>query len=73
VFGCVAHGDNRDLRDVVFLIEMESDASAFVVEVFQYETQQLLGTHIDDVPTFTLPNVDDKAFVLSAQSEAVAL
>ena len=52
---------------------MKTGASAFGVGAFQYEAQQLLGTHIDVVPTFTLPNVDDKAFVHSIQSEAVPL
>jgi predicted nucleotidyltransferase len=73
VFGSVARGESNDVSDVDFLIEMESDASAFGVGAFQYEAQQLLGTHIDVVPTFTLPNVDDEAFVHSVQAEAVAL
>jgi predicted nucleotidyltransferase len=73
VFGSVARGESNDVSDVDFLIEMESEASAFGVGAFQYEAQQLLGTPIDVVPTFTLPNVDDKAFVNSVQSEAVAL
>ena len=73
VFGSVARGESNAVSDVDFLIEMVSNASAFGVGAFQYEAQQLLGTPIDVVPTFTLPNVDDKAFVHSIQSEAVAL
>jgi predicted nucleotidyltransferase len=73
VFGSVARGESNDISDVDFLIEMESNASAFGVGAFQYEVQQLLGTHIDVIPTFTLPNVEDKAFAQSVQSEAVAL
>ena len=73
VIGSVARGESNDNSDVDFLIELESDASAFGVGAFQYEVQQLLGTHIDVIPTFTLPNIEDKAFVQSVQSEAVAL
>jgi len=73
VFGSVARGESSEISDVDFLIEMESDASALGVGAFQYEVQQLLGTRIDVIPTFTLPKVEDKAFVQSVQSEAVAL
>jgi predicted nucleotidyltransferase len=73
VFGSVARGENNEISDVDFLIEMEPDASAFGIGAFQYEVQQLLGIHVDVIPTFTLPKVEDKAFVQSIQSEAVAL
>ena len=73
VFGSVARGDETNLSDVDFLIEMESGASSFGIGAFQFEVQKLLGIQIDVVPTFALPNVDDKSFVQSLQSEAVAL
>jgi predicted nucleotidyltransferase len=73
VFGSGARGESSDINDIDFLIEMESGASAFGVGAFQYEVQQLLGTHIDVIPTFTQPKVEDKAFVQSILSEAIAL
>ena len=73
VFGSVARGDDTNLSDVDFLIEMESGASSFGIGAFQFEVQKLLGIQIDVVPTFALPNVDDKNFVQSLQREAVAL
>ena len=73
VFGSVARGESKEFSDVDFLIEMDDDASAFGVGAFQFEAQQLLGIHVDVVPTFTLPKVEDKNFVQSIQSEAVIL
>ena len=73
VFGSVARGESSEVSDVDFLIEMEADASALGIGAFQFETQQLLGVQIDVIPTFTLPKVEDKTFVQSVQSEAVAL
>ncbi|MBT7070941.1 MAG: nucleotidyltransferase [Anaerolineae bacterium] len=73
VFGSVARGDETNLSDVDFLIEMKSGASAFGVGAFQFEVQKLLGIQIDVVPTFALSGVDDKNFVHSLQREAVAL
>jgi predicted nucleotidyltransferase len=73
VFGSVARGESNEISDVDFLIEMDSDASAFGVGALQYEVQQLLGIHIDVIPTFALPKVEDKAFIQAVQSEAVAL
>ena len=73
VFGSVARGESNEISDVDFLIEMEADASALGIGAFQFEAQQLLGIHIDVIPTFTLPKIEDKIFVQSVQSEAVAL
>jgi predicted nucleotidyltransferase len=73
VFGSVARGESTDLSDVDFLIEMDEDVSALGVGAFQYEAQQLLGIHIDVIPTFALRNVDDQDFVRSVQADAVAL
>ncbi len=73
VFGSVARGESSEISDVDFLIEMEADASALGIGAFQFEAQKLLGIHIDVIPTFTLPKVEDKTFVQSVQSEAVAL
>jgi len=73
VFGSVARGESNETSDVDFLIEMETGASAFGVGAFQFEVQELLGIPTDVIPTFTLPKVEDKAFVQSVQAEAVAL
>lgn len=73
VFGSVARGEGSDVSDVDFLIEMDENVSAFGVGAFQYEAQQLLGIHIDVIPTFALQRVEDQAFVRSVQSDAVAL
>jgi predicted nucleotidyltransferase len=73
VFGSVARGESNEISDVDFLIEMEADASALGIGAFQFEAQQLLGIPIDVIPTFTLLKIEDKNFVQSVQSEAVAL
>lgn len=73
VFGSVARGESTDISDVDFLIEMDEDVSALGVGAFQYEVQQLLGIHIDVIPTFALQTVDDQEFVRSVQADAVAL
>ena len=73
VFGSVARGESNEVSDIDFLIEMEPGASVFGVGAFQFEAQKLLGLHIDVIPTFTLPKVEDKSFVQSVQSSAVAL
>ena len=73
VFGSVARGESNEISDIDFLIEMDADASAFGVGAFQFEAQKLLGRQIDVIPTFTLPKIEDKKFLRSLQSEAVAL
>ena len=73
VFGSVARGESKDVSDIDFLIEMDENVSAFGVGAFQYEVQQLLGIHIDVIPTFALLDVEDKAFVQSVQADAVAI
>jgi uncharacterized protein len=73
VFGSVAREESNEISDIDFLIEMESGASAFGVGAFQFEAQKLLGRQIDVVPTFTLSKIEDKNFLQSLQSEAVAL
>jgi len=73
VFGSVARGESVEVSDIDFLVELEAGASVFGVGAFQYEAQKLLGTNIDVIPTFTLPKVEDKSFVKSVQTEAVAL
>jgi len=73
VFGSVAREESNPASDIDLLIEMESGASAFGVGAFQFEAQKLLGVHVDVVPTFALPNVEDREFVQSLQGEAVAL
>ena len=73
VFGSVARGEGTDISDVDFLIEMDESVSALSVGAFQYEVQQLLGIHIDVIPTFALQGVDDQDFVRAVQADAVAL
>ena len=73
VFGSVAREESKDVSDIDFLIEMDENVSAFGVGAFQYEVQQLLGIHIDVIPTFALLDVEDKAFVQSVQADAVAI
>jgi len=73
VFGSVARGENTDVSDVDLLIEMDESVSALGVGAFQYEVQQLLGIHIDVIPTFALQKVEDQDFVRSVQADVVAL
>jgi predicted nucleotidyltransferase len=73
IFGSVARGDTRIGSDVDFLIEMAADASALGVGGFQYDAQQLLGIHVDVVPTFALSRQKDEDFVKTIEAEAVAL
>ena len=73
VFGSVARGDNSEVSDVDFLVEMDDDASALGIGGFQFEVQKLLGIEIDVIPTFVFPKVSDQDFVRNIQSEAVAL
>jgi len=73
IFGSVARGDSTEISDIDFLIELEESASVFGVGGFQFEVQKLFGVDIDVIPTFALPNVEDKAFVQRIKSEAVAL
>ena len=73
VFGSVARGESNEVSDVDFLVEMKTDASAFGVGAFQFEAQKLLGKQIDVIPTFTLPRIEDKNFLKSLQTEAIAL
>ena len=73
VFGSVARGDDNEVSDVDFLVEMDEGASALGIGGFQYEVQQLLGIETDVIPTFVLPKVDDQDFVQNIQSEAVPL
>jgi predicted nucleotidyltransferase len=73
VFGSFARGENDEVSDIDFFVELEDGASVFGVGAFQYEAQKLLGIHIDVIPAFTLPNVEDRSFAQSVQAEAVAL
>jgi predicted nucleotidyltransferase len=70
VCGSVASSESHDISDIIFLIEMDDNASAVVVGPFQYEVQQLLGI---DIPTFALPKVEHQDYVKSVQTEVVAL
>jgi predicted nucleotidyltransferase len=73
VFGSVARGESGSTSDVDFLIELEQDQSALGIGAFQYETEQLLGIHVDVVPTFALREIEDRAFVKALEAEAVAI
>ena len=73
VFGSVARGESHAASDIDFLVEMEAGASAMGIGAFQFETQKLLGIQTDVIPSFTLPQVEDRSFVQAVQTEAVAL
>jgi hypothetical protein len=73
LFGSVARGNATATSDIDFLIQLKDGASALGVGGFQYEVEQLLGIKIDVIPTFVLPNVKDREFVLNIQNEAIAL
>lgn len=73
VFGSVARCESSATSDVDFLIELEQDQSALGIGAFQYETEQLLGIHVDVVPTFALRGIEDRAFVKTLEAEAVAI
>jgi predicted nucleotidyltransferase len=73
LFGSVARGQNTDISDVDFLIELDEEASLFGVGGFQYEMQKLLGIEIDVIPTFVLPLIDDQDFAQTIQTEAILL
>jgi predicted nucleotidyltransferase len=71
--GSVARGESTEVSEVDFLIEMDENVSALGVGAFQFETQQLLGTKIDVIPTFAHQNVEDQAFVRSVSLDAGAI
>jgi len=73
VFGSVARGESGATSDVDFLIELEQGQSALGIGAFQHEAEQLLGIHVDVVPTFALRGIEDQAFVDAVESEAVAI
>lgn len=73
VFGSVARGEAAGSSDVDLLIEMDSKASALGVGGFQFETQNLLGTRVDVVPTFALNQQDNKDFSETIRQQAVPL
>lgn len=73
VFGSVARGEGGETGDIDFLIEMEPDASALNIGGFQFEVQELLGLHIDVIPTNVLSGIKDRDFVHNIQTEAEAL
>jgi hypothetical protein len=73
VFGSIARGEAIESSDVDLLIEMDSKASALSVGGFQYETQSLLGTRVDVVPTFALNQPGDKDFAETIRQQAVPL
>ncbi len=73
IFGSVARGDSKEISDIDFLIELDENASLFGIGGFQFETQKLFGVEVDVIPTFALPQIEDKAFVQRIQFEAVTL
>ena len=73
VFGSAARGETTPGSDVDLLVELQAGASLFGVAGFCYETEQLLGIHVDVVPASVLPGVSDRDFVRRIQEEAVAL
>ena len=73
VFGSVARGDNTPQSDVDFLVEMQDGASLFGIAGFSYESEKLLGVHVDVIPLSALPQVKDREFVINIQKEAIPL
>ncbi len=73
VFGSIARGTTSEKSDVEFLIEMEEGSSRFGVAGFMYESEKLLGIHVDVVPLSLLPRVKDKIFVQNLKKEALPL
>jgi uncharacterized protein len=73
VFGSAARGEDSPASDVDLLVEMQDGASLFGVAGFSFETEKLLGLHVDVVPLSVLPQVKDRDFVVNIQREAIAL
>ena len=73
VFSSVVRGESGESSDIDFPVELEAGASALGVGGFQYEAQELLGTRINVIPTFALPQVEDLDFVKYVQTEAFVL
>jgi len=73
VFGSIARGNSTSKSDVDFLVEMQEGASLFGEAGFGYEAEKLLGISVDVVPLSTLPQVQDREFVMNIQKDAVAL
>lgn len=73
VFGSIARGENNNLSDVDFLVEMKSGSSLFGVGGFGYEAQKLLGIQVDVVPKSVLPQMKDRDFVMNIEKDAVPL
>ncbi len=73
VFGSVARGATTAHSDVDFLVEMQEGASLFGVAGFGYESEKLLGVHVDVIPISALSQVKDQEFVINIQKEAIHL
>ncbi len=73
VFGSIARGSSTPESDVDFLVEMQDGASLFGVAGFAWETERLLGVHVDVVPSSVLSRVKDRDFVMNLQKEALPL
>ena len=73
VFGSMARGNSTPKSDVDFLVEMQAGASLFGVAGFGYEAEKLLGIPVDVVPLSTLPQVEDREFVMNIKKDAIAL
>ncbi len=73
VFGSIARGNSTSQSDVDFLVEMQEGSSLFGIAGFCYEAEKLLGIPVDVVPLSTLPQVQDRSFVINVQREAIAL
>lgn len=73
VFGSTARGDANAQSDIDFLVEMQEGVSLFGIGGFSYETEKLLGVHVDVVPLSTLSQVSDREFVKNIQDDAIPL
>jgi uncharacterized protein len=72
MFGSVARGNTTSVSAIDFLLEMHEGLSLFGVAGFSYETEKLLGVHVDVIPLSVVPEIRDREFVQNIQREAVS-
>lgn len=71
--GSTARGESTDQSDIDFLVDMQEGVSLLGIGGFSYEAEQLLGVHVDVVPSSALPRMNDQNFVHSIEKDAIAL
>ncbi len=73
VLGSTVRNEATAQSDIDFLVEMQEGVSLFGIGGFSYETEKLLGVHVDVIPLSALPQVSDREFVKRIQEDAIAL